>query len=287
MKMRYTHSHKTTFRIPYNSLLASHKACKVLGTDLDLKIPFDENDKPKVFELETIAIDTIKKERISNVQLLEQDVSSGEALLSTLPFTQSESHLSFYHSIDQSLEIQNFSPYFKTFVHDRIQRILIFKNKGEDPVTIYSLHLSHSSFTYKDASFPVTLVQGERRKVEFSFQPKKQGVTACELIIRTSVLNHLEIIYFLTGNAVYGRSYYRIINGVRYDRHLMDRIFNEIEISPDKKVSFYIVNIIQRLIKDGYRFTITEKRTLQYVYDNCSWNYNVRQWFKSRFGFII
>lgn len=276
--MLYTHDSKYTFRLPYDSTFTLSNYYKLSEIKLDLKINFHEPNKLKLLSLKTFSLDKLKNGIPIKVQSSEQDVTSGEALSGTVIVVASESVMSFYHSSNQSLEVQNFSPYFKAVIHEATKRILVFENKGTDTVTIHSVNFSQSFFSCQNKIFPVILEEGEQKKIEVSFLPRQRGLFNCELSIKTSVLNHTEILYPLTGSGRYSQSYYKIINGIRYDRELFDRAHDLLYRYPQNEFSLEDAKHLVLFATDAHYFTAAEKNTFNYVANTFNCSDDSKQW---------
>lgn len=276
--MHYTHSHKITFRIPYNSERIGHKSSKGLKLGMDLKINFGEGHETKVIEIEKNAIQNLKTGKLKRLSSFIKEVSSEDGIPSSIWLVPSDFELNFYHTIDQSLEITNFSPFFKSLVHNTFKRDVVFENRGDEPITIYSALSDHLFFYFKKENFPVTLNRGEQKKMILFFEPKQPGLVDCTLQIETSILNHTQITYRLTGSASYSRSYYKVINGVRYDRELLDQAMSCIYKSPGKQLELKDVQLLVLFATDAHRFTPVEKRTFNYILENLRCSEEARTW---------
>lgn len=277
--MHYIHSHKTIFRIPYKSKLATNKSCNELKLGMDLKIDYGDGDNPKTIEIERIAIQNPKLGKPMRLSSSIKERSSEKSTPSLIWFVPSDSELNFYHALDQYLEINNFSPFFKSLVHDKIKRGVVFENKGNEPITIYSVLFNHMFFHVKNENLPVVLDKGQRKKVFIYFEPKNPGVFDCTLLIKSSILNHTEISYQLTGSASHSRSYYKTINGVQYDRELLDQAMGFVHKSSDKQLGLKDMQLLVLFATDGYRFTPVEKRTFQYILERLNCSEEARRWF--------
>ncbi|MDX2361873.1 MAG: hypothetical protein QNK23_13775 [Crocinitomicaceae bacterium] len=274
--MIFSHSHKTTFRIPFNSKIASYKACKKLNSTLQLKIR-NEHDQ-ELISLPPIDLNELKNGVKSKIRASAQNFSSDKTQASLLDFIPSESHLSFYHTSDQSLEIQNFSPVFRTIVHDTITRTLRFVNQGDEPFTIHSIDINHEFFSCTKSIFPFTLKAGGCQDVVLPYAPSQECTFNCTLVMKTSILNHSTIEYQLTGVARYSQSYYKTINGVRYDRELLDQAKDLVYRSPAKQLSLDDVQHLVLYATDAHLFTPVEKRTLNYISNTFNCNNEAKHW---------
>ena len=64
------------------------------------------------------------------------------------------------------------------------------------------------------------------------------------------------------------KSYYKKIQGVRYDRALMESAEERIKGQGDGRISDQDINEIIDLSKDGNKVTLTELRTIKYIKDH-------------------
>ena len=64
------------------------------------------------------------------------------------------------------------------------------------------------------------------------------------------------------------KSYYKKIQGVRYDRALLEFAEERIKGQGDGRISDQDINEIIDLSKDGNKVTLTELRTIKYIRDH-------------------
>ena len=64
------------------------------------------------------------------------------------------------------------------------------------------------------------------------------------------------------------KSYYKKIQGVRYDRALLESAEERIKGQGDGRISDQDINEIIDLSKDGNKVTLTELRTIKYIRDH-------------------
>ena len=74
-------------------------------------------------------------------------------------------------------------------------------------------------------------------------------------------------------------SYYKTIQGVRYDRALLEAAEERISGQGDGRISLNDAEEIINLSKDGGRITETELRTLKYINDNYHFTSKAAAWF--------
>ena len=74
-------------------------------------------------------------------------------------------------------------------------------------------------------------------------------------------------------------SYYKTIQGVRYDRALLEVAEERISGQGDGRISLNDAEEIFNLSKDGGRITETELRTLKYISDNYHFTSKAAEWF--------
>ena len=79
-----------------------------------------------------------------------------------------------------------------------------------------------------------------------------------------------------------GKSYYKTIKGVRYDRALLEAAGERISGQGDGHISVKGAEEIVELSKDGGRITETELTTLQYISENYNFTPEAASWFAAK-----
>lgn len=75
------------------------------------------------------------------------------------------------------------------------------------------------------------------------------------------------------------KSYYKIIDGLRYDRKILEEADRRIAGQGDGRISMDDAEILLPLFGDFGDVTIIEERTLQYVLANYTWTPEAEEWF--------
>lgn len=73
-------------------------------------------------------------------------------------------------------------------------------------------------------------------------------------------------------------TYYKVIDGVRYDRALLDRAEELVSGTGDGRISTKDAQELYQAALDGRGITITERRTLQYIVDQLNWTSAALNW---------
>lgn len=76
-------------------------------------------------------------------------------------------------------------------------------------------------------------------------------------------------------------SYYKIINGQRYDRQLLETARQLTEGRGDGRISQQDAEIIWNSVRDAGNITATEKRTLSFLLAQLRWSEKALEWIKS------
>ena len=77
-------------------------------------------------------------------------------------------------------------------------------------------------------------------------------------------------------------SYYQIINGLRYDRKILQEADERVKGKGDGRISQNDAEFLLPLFGDFGDITIIEERTLQYLLDNYTWTDAAQGWFLKR-----
>lgn len=76
-----------------------------------------------------------------------------------------------------------------------------------------------------------------------------------------------------------GKSYYRFISGVRYDRSLLEEAEARLEGKGDGRISLKDMKEVVELAKDGQGITETESKTLDYIHEHYHLTAKAEDWF--------
>ncbi len=77
-------------------------------------------------------------------------------------------------------------------------------------------------------------------------------------------------------------SYYKIINGKRYERSLLESAEKFQADNPDKKITLSDVQALFQAAQDRRRVTPTEERTLTYIFDHFPFTQEAKEWFENQ-----
>jgi len=75
-------------------------------------------------------------------------------------------------------------------------------------------------------------------------------------------------------------SYYKIINGKKYDRSLLDFAEELTEGGGDGRISEGDAMELARRVKDGWQVTLIERQTLNYILDHYRWTDSALEWWR-------
>ncbi|WP_436515333.1 hypothetical protein [Ekhidna sp. To15] len=195
--------------------------------------------------------------------------------------------LSYYVFSNQSLEINEFKRVFKKPTGYRHTEKVRLINKGEDSLTVSSVSTNDEHFELSDLDKPVELSSGEEISFDLSFKPIRFGFYNAKLIIKTSIPKHEMIELDLFGVRKKGRSYYKYIDGVRYDRMLLEIAYTLVAESHFQEIDHKHLSIIINNVWDAGYITTAEKRSLKYIWDNYDWSKGARRSFKARYGYVL
>jgi len=76
-------------------------------------------------------------------------------------------------------------------------------------------------------------------------------------------------------------SYYKTINGVRYDKGILDAADRSVAGQGDGRISLDDAKMMMTSVKDGGKYTDTEKATIAYVRDNYKFTTEADDWFRT------
>jgi hypothetical protein len=75
-------------------------------------------------------------------------------------------------------------------------------------------------------------------------------------------------------------SYYRIINGKKYDKELLDLTEKLVKGAGDGQISVADAHQILEKVKDGNAYTDIEKETVSFIRDHFKWTDAADIWFR-------
>ncbi len=78
-----------------------------------------------------------------------------------------------------------------------------------------------------------------------------------------------------------GESYYTEIDGKKYDRGLVEAAKKAVEGQGDGRISKADAETLFNLVRDGNKYTDTEKETMEYIRHNFKWTDEADEWFRS------
>jgi len=76
-------------------------------------------------------------------------------------------------------------------------------------------------------------------------------------------------------------SYYKVIDGVKYDRAMLEFCDEAVEGAGDGRISQADAEKLYELVKDGDKYTDIEKATMKYVRENYKWTDAADEWFRT------
>lgn len=77
------------------------------------------------------------------------------------------------------------------------------------------------------------------------------------------------------------KSYYKVIDGVKYDRQAIEWCDDAVSGSGDGRISKDDAAELLELIKDGDKYTDVEKATMKYIRENYKWTDAADEWFRT------
>ena len=75
--------------------------------------------------------------------------------------------------------------------------------------------------------------------------------------------------------------YYRVIDGHKYDKRLLDAADDAVKGQGDGRISLADAKKLLPEVTDGGRYTDVEKATMEYVRDNYKWTKEADEWFRT------
>lgn len=78
------------------------------------------------------------------------------------------------------------------------------------------------------------------------------------------------------------KSYYQVIDGLRYDRKILQEADRRVAGQGDGRISLDDAEMLLPLVGDFGDVTIVEERTLQYLFDNYKWTPEAESWFRTK-----
>ena len=76
-------------------------------------------------------------------------------------------------------------------------------------------------------------------------------------------------------------SYYKTINGKKFDGHLLELAEDAVKGAGDGRISKADAEMMIGAVKDGGIYTEVEKLTMEYIRDNFQWTDGANEWFRS------
>jgi hypothetical protein len=77
-----------------------------------------------------------------------------------------------------------------------------------------------------------------------------------------------------------GESYYKVIDGKKYDRAMLEFCDKAVDGAGDGRISKADAEELLTLVKDGDSYTDIEKDTMAFVRDNYAWTDAADDWFR-------
>jgi hypothetical protein len=76
-------------------------------------------------------------------------------------------------------------------------------------------------------------------------------------------------------------SYYKIINGVKYDKEMLRIADEAVAGAGDGRISIEDAKKLLEAVKDGDTYTDIEKETMKYIRDNYKFTQAADEWFRT------
>ncbi|MEA2043116.1 MAG: hypothetical protein U9N85_11275 [Bacteroidota bacterium] len=76
-------------------------------------------------------------------------------------------------------------------------------------------------------------------------------------------------------------SYYKEIDGKKYDKSLLDAAEDAVKGSGDGRISMEDAKMLLDEVKDGNSYTDVEKDTVAYIRQTLNWTDKADEWFRS------
>jgi hypothetical protein len=80
---------------------------------------------------------------------------------------------------------------------------------------------------------------------------------------------------------LYIMSYYKTINGVKYDGELLEAAENAVKGKGDGRISLADAKDLLEKVMDGNSYTDIEKQTMEYIRENFKWTDEADEWFRT------
>jgi hypothetical protein len=80
---------------------------------------------------------------------------------------------------------------------------------------------------------------------------------------------------------IYTMSYYKEIDGKKYDRQLLELAEKLVQGQGDGRISMDDAKKLLQEVKDGDKYTDIEKDTMAYIRDNFNWTDEADEWFRT------
>ena len=87
---------------------------------------------------------------------------------------------------------------------------------------------------------------------------------------------------FVTFEKTNFMSYYKTINGLKMDGHLLDMADEAIAGAGDGRISKADAETMIHAVKDAGDYTDIEKDTMEYIRDNYKWTDGANEWFRTQ-----
>ncbi|MEL6347623.1 MAG: hypothetical protein AAFV53_31235 [Myxococcota bacterium] len=76
-------------------------------------------------------------------------------------------------------------------------------------------------------------------------------------------------------------TYYKVIDGVKYDRGMLEFCDKAVEGAGDGRISQSDAEGLFKLVQDGDKYTDIEKNTMSYIRQNYKWTESADEWFRT------
>jgi len=76
-------------------------------------------------------------------------------------------------------------------------------------------------------------------------------------------------------------SYYKVIDGEKYDKELLEAAEEAVAGRGDGRISMEDAKKLYEKVKDGDSYTDIEKATVKYIRDNFKWTDDADEWFRA------
>lgn len=77
-------------------------------------------------------------------------------------------------------------------------------------------------------------------------------------------------------------SYYKTIDGKKYDGELIEAAEKAVAGRGDGRISLEDAEMIFEKVRDGNSYTEVEKETIAYIRDNYKWTEQADEWFRTK-----